>query len=223
MKAADTARTEDHVWFINAFDSYLYVASLQPEPHDEKRKSAARAIVGNPDLTDYYPPEFYGIYNLGTLTPAFKRNVPPLFCAGPFPVVSEAMAEILERHNLGRTELRETKLLRKDRKTKALDGRYFGLAMGERKDILVPEASRDIRPKYHGDSVKYGKPWTPTDDDIAVSSGANEGVDMWIEASLQLTLMVSNRLGRALIEAGWRQALLMYRCRVVSSDASANT
>ncbi len=64
-------------------------------------------------------------------------------------VVSAACADILRQFDLGHSSLYPIKLFQHDRGT-PVEGEYFCLNIGERKDAFLPELSRGSRPSAPG-------------------------------------------------------------------------
>jgi hypothetical protein len=58
-------------------------------------------------------------------------------------------------------------------------------------------------------------PFVHKDDQLAVSRAAMAGPDVWADPTLFKSVFVSERLGKALREAGLARAFRLFRCRVV--------
>ena len=58
-------------------------------------------------------------------------------------------------------------------------------------------------------------PWTPADDDVAVSDQALPGPDVWLDNMLFQSVFLSGPLGDALDAAGLREAFHLFKCRVI--------
>ena len=59
-------------------------------------------------------------------------------------------------------------------------------------------------------------PFSCADDDIAVSPLAVEGPDVWVDPTLFKSVFLSRALGDALVEAGMRASMGLYRARVTA-------
>jgi hypothetical protein len=146
----------------------------------------------------------------------FRRKLPDLCMAGSFWVVSAALRDVFQSFDLGRTNFPPVTVLECDKRT-PLEGRYFFFNFGEHKQSFLPEQSivRRFNPALGTWSLRLA----PRDDDIALSSAALEGVDLWIEMPrLGRAFFLSDRLARALRAAGLTRRLGLRRCRVMSSE-----
>ena len=206
-------------WLLGAFHANHYATHLVPDDHPEWQDVNRMINHGNPGHTGYFPPAFYGYYDLGRTIPALKTP-PPLFrgyCG--VPILTAACAEVLRRFDLGRTTLHPIELLKQDRKTPVLKGDYVGMLPGEYRERVVPQAT-SLRLKHVGGTTppRYNTYCDVTDDAIALSPEALEPPDLWIDRRLIDRMFVTDRLGEALVEAGWRDVMKLTRCRVVDAD-----
>ncbi len=128
-------------------------------------------------------------------------------CAGY--VVSEPVAEILNKFDLGRTRLYPTRFFEYDRKT-PVPGRYFSLSLGETKDGVIVERSR-LDEAYGGGLT--GPP-DPTDGDFVLRPSVLKGPDMWVDTGVQRALFLSGPLVVALRAAKLDKQFLLSRCTV---------
>lgn len=218
MSNINSSSDDRCAWLIDAFTDTRYVASLRPDEYPERRQVTTRVRSGKAELTDHFPTEFYGTYELGKVLPEL-RTPPPLFrVEGGLPIVTEAFADILRRFDLGLTELRPVELFKKDRKKRVFDGQFFGLLPGEHRATLIPEQSEHLISsmpgRYHTDSP-FG------DNSAAISVAALDRSDLWMEDHLGAGMMVSDRLGQALIDVGWKDIMRLFRCRIVDTGDGA--
>lgn len=170
---------------------------------------------GEPLPADRFPKEIYhdGDGPVGKL--------PDLFNAGGVWVVSAACADILRRFELGRTSLYPTKLFLHDRKT-PIDGDYFCINFGERKEALLPERSNNLRspwadmdhPIQHVRKVSLA----PKDFDVAVRATALAGPAIWFDPLLRSAFFVSGPLAAALKAAKMARNFGLYECRVIRDN-----
>lgn len=143
-----------------------------------------------------------------------RAKLPPLFCTNGFWVISQEVAGILLRFDLGEGALSPVVVLGKDNKT-PVEGAWYCWIFGNRKDTLDAESSVNL--KVH--SPVPDDPWRklashPADDDAAFTRDALKGPDVWIETRLKRTVVLSGQLGDALVAAGLRKDLRMTRARV---------
>lgn len=144
-----------------------------------------------------------------------RKSFPPLFMANGFWIVSQQVAEVMQRFELGDGVLHPIVVLGPDDKT-PLDGSWFCWIFGNRKDTLDAEASVNLR----AHSPVPGDDWrklanSPVDDDVALSREALVGPDVWIENRLKQAVLLSGPLGDALAAAKFTKALRMTRVRIL--------
>lgn len=128
-----------------------------------------------------------------------------------FLCVTEKAASVLRRFDLGTGGLYPLELVRYDDVT-PVDGFFWALNFGAKKDALVVEECREVSgsPK-HG----YFPEITIKDDDIALTTRELEDADIWGDERLRSGFFVSPRLGAALHKAGLAKAFHLLRCRIV--------
>jgi hypothetical protein len=140
------------------------------------------------------------------------RKLPDIFFAASYWIVSKACADVLRQFDLGRGALYPVRVLNKDHLT-PIPGEYFCINFGNVKQAFLPEQSQNIR-------VVSGGAWRTravyADGDIACSSEALSGADIWIDPSLRGALFLSDALGRALVAAKASSGFgEMIQCRIV--------
>ena len=154
----------------------------------------------------------------------FKR-MPDLFKAGCYWVVSSRVADVLCQFNLGGGGLYPVKVFQKDRTTR-VDGDFYCINFGNVKRAFILDASsRGIRPgpdERIGEGryapMYYKLPFVPVDDEVAVSTIALQGPDIWVDPMLFSTFFVSDRLRSALKKARLDGAFQLFRCRVADGN-----
>ncbi len=145
-----------------------------------------------------------------------RRKLPPLFSAGGFLTVSETFAEILNRHDLGRTKLHPIELLRSDERT-AFEGRYFFLNIAEVHRYFSLEHSSGIKPVTNPrSSYKATTGFLTEDDCVKVVPAALAGPDLWLDDTLRTGFFCSDQLARALRAARLTRRLALKRCVVLA-------
>ncbi len=164
------------------------------------------------------PPEEvpdYIYFDLRDLRKSQKDNLPDLFkITGGIPVVSERFRELLMTHELGATKFHEVSLLEYDQKTRRL-GRWFFLSIIESKPTLIPEKSEGIR-----ETAAKGvfAPVSGVNDVLAVRAASAAGADLWQDRAILFRIFLSDRLKRAIKEAGIKvRRMPMRKCVVVAA------
>ncbi|MGN7737667.1 hypothetical protein [Ensifer sp. 22564] len=141
-----------------------------------------------------------------------KKQADLVLAAGAV-VVSAACADVLRQFELGHSSLYPIKLFQHDRKT-PVEGEYFCLNIGERKDVFLPELSRGVTTLGSG---KLLMPPNLHDDDVAVSPAALEGPDLWVSPPLIQIFFLSDRLTQALRAARMGKVFGFRACRIVEA------
>ncbi|WP_192179617.1 hypothetical protein [Mesorhizobium amorphae] len=126
-------------------------------------------------------------------------------------VVSAACADVLRQFDLGHSSLYPIKLFQHDRTT-PVEGEYFCLNIGERKDVFLREYSPLVRVFGTG---RMKMPPNLHDDDVAVSSAGLEGPDLWVSPPLIRIFFLSDRLTQALRAAKMGRVFGFRACRIV--------
>ena len=128
------------------------------------------------------------------------------------------LAKILAEVDLGDCELVPLTFYGAD-KTTPLDDKFYLLNFGAKKDSFLPHQSQKVREFFtlgrHGVEVwnnKYAE-----DGDIAVSSLALGGADIWVESKLNKMIFMSERLVQAIKLAKIEPDLSLVRCRIVEA------
>lgn len=156
-------------------------------------------------------PEGIAVWNEQAFTKA--RDV---LWAGPFLTVKAKIAEVLSRFNLGDGGLVQVPLFKADLTTPWPDPYYY-INFGGPKDTLLPEESRSLHPLIprQPPSKNTYRVIAPSDGDIALSSAATLGADIWIEQYVWHELFLSEALVDALRDAQIDVDLHLARCRIV--------
>jgi len=169
---------------------------------------AGRRPVPAEEVPDYIH------FSLRDLRKSQKDNLPDLFrITDGIPVVSERFRELLLAHDLGATEFHEVPLLEYDQKTRR-PGRWFLLSIIEAKPTLIPEKSEGIR-----ETAAKGvfAPISGVNDVLAVRATSAEGADLWQDRGILYRIFMSDRLKRAIKEAGIKaRRMTMRKCVVVA-------
>ncbi|PDV90346.1 hypothetical protein CO652_02890 [Rhizobium sp. H4] len=123
-----------------------------------------------------------------------KKQADLVLAAGAV-VVSASCADVLRQFDLGHSSLYPIKLFQHDRKT-PVEGEYFCLNIGERKDVFLRKHSQRVM--EFGDGTLSMWP-DIHDNEVAVSPAALEGSpDLWVSPPLNRIFFLSDRLTQAL-------------------------
>lgn len=150
-------------------------------------------------------------------------KVKDLFYVCGFMAVKGKLAKILSEMDLGNGGLVPFPIYTEDKQT-LIDGEFFFLNFGGPKDSFLPEESNREKlslkssVKEHG--VEMWKAKASADDgDIAVSSVALEGADIWFEPKLRKEIFMSERLVLALSDADVKIDFSLNQYRIVETNA----
>jgi hypothetical protein len=154
---------------------------------------------------------YFTVYNLPA---SHKDNMPDLFLiAGGVRVVSERFRDLLMAHELGATAFYEVPFYEYDKTTRR-PGRWFFLSVIEAKPTLIPEQSMGI--KEAGAKGVYRPDIVAPRELYAVRAASAEGADLWQDPALRERLFLTDRLKRAIKDAGIKaRRMTMRKCAVV--------
>lgn len=144
-----------------------------------------------------------------------------LFFAGPFFAVQGKLAETLARFDLGEGGLIPFTIYKADLVT-LYPGEFFLLNFGAQKNAILPEQSRYVEKfSVHHETgfQKWKVNLRSEDGDVAFSSAALEGPDLWFEPAIFNKIFMTDRLAQALIEIGMGDVFKLQECRIVEGTA----
>lgn len=154
-----------------------------------------------------FPSEIYGAPN----AKESNYKLPNLFFAGSYWAVTKEAADVLRQFDLGGGALYPVRLFKKDRVT-PIEGEFFCINFGNRKQTFLPEESRNIE-------IFVRDIWQVrarmADDDLALSKLAQEAPSIWIEPKVDSALFLSFELGAALKKAKADKGFFLKKCRVI--------
>ena len=152
-------------------------------------------------------------FHLYDLRASYKDNLPDLFMIRDgIVVVSERFHDLLMAHELGASEFHEVPLYEYDKTTRR-PGRWFIFSVIEKKPTLVPEKSTGI--KEMAEKGVYS-PEIGASDVLAVRAASAQGADLWQDTAIHRRLFLTDRLKRAIKEAGIKvRHMPMRKCVVV--------
>ncbi|PDS74838.1 hypothetical protein [Rhizobium sp. L43] len=200
------------VWASRAFMDPTRIKGFTADPLPTGMSLGQMAELnqaGEPMSAEHFPTEIFAIYP----DKKEKKQADLVLAAGAV-VVSAACADVLRQFDLGHSSLYPIKLLQHDRKT-PVEGEYFCLNIGERKDTFLREHSPLVRVLGSG---RMRMPPNLHDDDVVVSPAALEGPDLWVSPPLIRMFFLSDRLTQALRAAKMGRVFGFRACRVVKAD-----
>jgi len=131
-------------------------------------------------------------------------------------IVDEPLAEVLSDFDVGPGGLVPYTIYHADEAT-PIDAKWWMLGLGAQKNTFQGAQSKNVEMLFDGgasqDSVYM--PLYPHNDDLAFSAKVLEGPDLWREKCLLYSFGFSDRLGSALVEAGYGDLFGLRTARVV--------
>jgi hypothetical protein len=138
-------------------------------------------------------------------------RLPDIAFAGSYWFVSKRAAEVIRQFDLGNGGLYPVEVLKKDRQT-LVDGEWLCINFGNAKRTFLPQQSSNVDPRSAGQ-------WLPssmmTDGNMALSTDALAGPDLWIEPVVRDGIFFSEGLGKALKKEKVDKGFFLKRCRVL--------
>ncbi|MEL6878403.1 MAG: hypothetical protein AAGL68_09945 [Pseudomonadota bacterium] len=200
----------DYVWVSNVMnDSVLIVMASSDIAEENKDK----AIAGLKALKSWYSVDPESLPKRIYLGEGKGTNLPPIFDVNGYYIVSGQIAEILVRYDLGGGALHPVQVLQSDKAT-PVGGDWHCWVFGNRKSAFSKQSSRNLEP--FGTSEEWAEmPYDPADFDVAVTSAAKEGADVWLDPPMFKTIFLGKELGDELSAAGLGKAMRIYRATVV--------
>ncbi|QJB69119.1 imm11 family protein [Parasphingorhabdus halotolerans] len=209
--------SKEIVWASNAM---INPAMLRPIRHDlaesgeiNKQKSLL-AAKENPQgkalSKEYFPDEIFVAKDANTN----YENLPHLFYAYGYWVVSGEVADVMRQFDLGGCNLYPTNVFRKDRKT-SIGDKWFCLNFGNVKQAFIGNESTAVSKFGSGTTDRWNAPTILKDGQLVVRSSALSGPDIWIDAKIFNIFFVSNRLARALKAAKVATPFGLKKCVIV--------
>jgi hypothetical protein len=141
------------------------------------------------------------------------ENLPELFFAGSYWVVSGEVADIMRRFDLGQGNLYPTKVFRKDRKT-LIGDRWFCLNFGNVKRAYQGGGENQM-PWVPEPPIRHSAPLILMDNRLTVSSEAFAGPDIWVDPQIRDIFFISDRLSKDLKVEGVARAFGLKKCRAI--------
>lgn len=201
---------KNEIWLSDAWDDASRVKSFRAEKFRLDLQSAAdftkRYKKAEPLVLEEFPDLFY--YDRDESN--YKQKDDLISCNGLF-VVSGKCADVLRRHDLGTGGLVSTKLVQFDRTP--IEGDYFILYFGAFKQAILPEYSKRVRKSY---TLEVWRITSETENgDVAVSTSALEGPDLWLDPRCDNAMFLSEKLTKALQDSRVDKYFKLRKCRVI--------
>jgi hypothetical protein len=206
----------DYVWLSMALDDVTLIGKFHTDivaqDVDIAIKAGTQIQRGQPVPKAMCPKKIWCDKNSSV-----SKRIPRLIDAEGYWIVTAHAADILKQFDLGGGALYPVSegIFQKDQVTR-VPGDYFCWIFGNVKNAFLEQHSPRAKPMSGADTRDWCKmPFDLADDDIAVSSAAQIGPDVWVDPILFQSLFVSARLGDALEAAGLRKAFRLFRCPVL--------
>lgn len=220
-----TAQMADEVYYSRIHSNYSVFAKvhtgLDDREYEEQFKidrAVTNIIVERSKLhargqklgLDELPQKFFGRILEGKI-----GTMPEAFYANGYIVVQQKCFDVFSRFDLGPTDLVPAKVYQKDRETE-VKGPFYVFNFGCIKESFVPEKSEDMTSSiFEPSGPKKYMPVVEKDNQIALSSEALSGPDLWHEKGLPRMIFMSGRLRDALKAEKLHVAFKFIKCRVV--------
>lgn len=201
--------TSDCVWYCSKFTDtrdYVYINKPFEEGSNEwdvYRENIKRFSRGEAINLGELPSK---IYNTKKGKPYNGKRY--LAISGLW-TVSQAVFDVMSRFEMGLTNFHPVEVFEPDKETR-VDGTYYFLTFGNRKDALVHEESKV---KISLGAANY-RPVCPWDHGLTFSAAALEGPDVWMDAQLDQVVFFSDRLVRALKKSKLATKFRLYRSQI---------
>ena len=208
----------DYVWLSTVMSD---PRRLRPFTNDLAEKAEAESRVfdtfkrndaGEPLGPDQFPKIIWGAADRGAKT--FK-GLPDIIYGFGYYVVSARCAEVLRQFDLGAGALYPVRVLQKDRQTPVADHDWFCINFGNQKRGLLPNQSKNIESWPGGRWIGRA---ALGDGDIAVTSSAVSGADIWVDHLFFQSLFLSRALGDKLRSAKCASGWGLKKCRLVEAE-----
>jgi hypothetical protein len=143
------------------------------------------------------------------------EKLPEAFFANGYITVQQKCADVFARFDLGATDLVPAKFYQKDRKTE-IHGSFYVFNFGCTKQSLLPEQSTGVKVLVQTeDGPIWRLPLREEDGQVALSSLALTGPDLWFENRMPQVIFMSGRLRDALKAEKLDGPFKFFKCRVV--------
>ena len=205
----------DHVWVSTAMTASRLIMLAYT---DIFKNDKARAIEGEKrnERGEFVPADMCPARVWLEEDEEDRPDVHDMFSAEGQWIVSARVAEILRKFDHGNGALYPVAdgFFRSDNTT-PIPGDYFSWIFGNAKRAFLEAHSPTARAMSGGGRDWCNFPMTMSDGAIAVSHAAVAGPSVWVDPLLFKSIFVSGELGNELDSAGLRNALRLYKCRLI--------
>ena len=213
----------DHIWLSTALARVEPDISVRADIAESNVDLTIKAITmnrkGQPISQEMCPKRIWARAKFdqqdGEKYPS-RTTVPDLFTAQGYVIVSARVADIMRQFNLGEGALYPvTEGVFQDDNETRIEGEYFTWVFGNSKTAFLEQFSPKVEAMGAGGRGWCSVNYSQCDDDIAVSSAALSGPDVWVDPILFKSIFLSGPLGDALVGASLKEPLYLVRCRVI--------
>jgi hypothetical protein len=196
-------KTERNIW---GFETDHYTTNQELALKAEKENNKGLALP-----QDHFPRKIFAREFDDEPSPI--KELPSVFHNG-FTFVSDDIAHIIAKHDVGNCKTYPVEVYQRDRTTK-VPGTFRSLNFGNVKNCFVLEGSKKLRTSNVAPGSWYQITGNLEDEDLRVNSAALSGPDIWIDPILLSVFFLSGDLAEELIKAGHAKDLALTRCLVV--------
>ena len=203
----------EHVWVSRAMQASRLILYVHTDIFQDDQTRAAEGERRN-ERGEFVPADMCP--KRVWLEADEDRPIPDMFFAEGQSIVSARVAEILSRFDLGNGALYPVAegLFQSDNAT-PIAGAYLSWIFGNAKRAFLEAYSPTAEPLSPGRRDRCIFPFAMSDGAFAVSRDALSGPDVWVDPLLLKSIFVSGALGDALETAGLREALCLFKCRII--------
>lgn len=194
--------------------TFLPPVSAQNYNEEIRRFGAIQSKYREGNKLDYseIPNVAYGLYNDTRF-----RSLPAFFDISGLFIVSQRFLEVAKGFNVGGTEFSPLRIYQGNR-TEEILGPWYFLNIGCRKHVFLPQYSTGSFRPYNSKTIDRWSAEGVKDNEIAVSSAALSGCDLWSDPSLSAAFFISGALEAALKEAKLASTLRRRLCMVMDEN-----
>lgn len=201
----------DYVWVSTVMSNASLIAMTTTDISERDIESSIAGVnalkAGEPVDPLHLPQSIY-------MDKGKKANLPPVFDANGYYIVNGTVADILSRYDLGEGGLYPVKVWQSDRATQ-VEGPWFCWVFGNLKSAFTKANSVNMLDRGPAGGEWARMPYSPADFEVAVTSEALSGPDVWLDLRLFKTVFMSRELGDELAAANLGQFFELYRAKIV--------
>ncbi|NSX54190.1 imm11 family protein [Parasulfitobacter algicola] len=188
---------------------------IKPMRHDlcsddeaELREAERKQWVGEPISAEVVPKKIW--FMKGSRT---SLTLPNVFFAYGIWVVSERVAQVLERFDMGQGALYPTQVFKKDQVT-PMPGAYRCLVFGLQKNALRTDSGGNLVSVDEKRDI-WRLRFVPKDNDVVVGPEVYEPGDIWMDPRLFQAFFLSDALAKALKAENVHKIFGLTKCKIV--------